>query len=543
MELIATNFRGISDPMSVSFTTNNRPVSMILYGDNGSGKSSLVDALEFALRGRLSRRNPEGQKMKREVKNFARPGAPGVIVKSDDGKSLRRGGGLAKSGVRETLQDAVDGFQYSPMIVRRQDIESFWKVPESERQAFFFDYLGNIQSFSERKTREKLEAKLQEAEEVLIEAADHLAELTDLPAGSLPKTFPATNNFLVRKLLPKYGTLDKETKRKRLPQRMWSAYLAFQGDLKKVEDLENQLARLPEPGPAIDSELTRILRSLTDRVTADFASVSRLDWAQSIKIVAGTESQLSIKVVLANGKQVDPPQILSEAYLDLLALLILVEVHIECVSLGQSPVIVLDDVFQSVDSVNRIRALDHILTRLKGWQAIITLHDRLWLELTKKAMQRANYTYLVREVIPEGYGQTPRLRDAIGRSADELRKIMENHDSPEAVSGCAGRVLEELCDGLSISLATKIARRPGDRYTIGDLWPGVTASLKKHGTTNIKVAVEAVHKFVDLRNIAGAHYNAFAVSLSFQEASDFGSICMALRASAGIGGRVADRPK
>lgn len=529
-ELTVSNFRGIAESITVSFAAaNNRPTSIILFGDNGSGKSSFVDALEFALRGRLSRRSPEGRKIKREVRNLARNGAPGVIVKLDDSKSIRRGGGLPHLGIREfSPQEIVDGFQYSPIIIRRQDIESFWWVAESERQAFFFDYLGNYQSYSQRQAIDRLKVQLEESEAELARKADRLADLTNIPARDLPNSYNKTNSFLTRRLLPRYGVDDRAAKRKRLPRRMWAAYLAFQGAIKHKENVARQISQLPDPGPLIDRELTRILQSLTNRVTVDFITVSQLTWVEKVEILADAESRLSISIRLGNGRSVDPTQVLSEAYLDLLALLILVEVHIECSTLGQSTVIALDDVFQSVDTVNRIRALDHILSRLKGWQVIITLHDRLWLELTKRAMHRANHAHIVKEVVPANFGSTPRLRNAIGRSVDELRRSIANHDSPEAISACTGRTLEELCESLSISLATKIARRPGDRYTLGDLWPGISSSLEKHGPESAKSAAADVSRFISLRNIAGAHYNEYAASLSSKEAIEFGKSALAL---------------
>ena len=203
--------------------------------------------MEFALRGRLSRRNPEGEKIKREVRNLAIGGAPGVVVKLNNNVIIRRGGGLAKLGITQYPPgDIVEGFQYSPLIVRRQDIEFFWRVPEDERQAFFFDYLGIYQSFSVRRTRDRLEANLREATTDLTRTASRLARLTGIPEHSLPATFSKTDSFLRQKLLPKFGKWNKLNQRKQLPTRLWVAFLALQGALKRKEDLTGQLRELPE---------------------------------------------------------------------------------------------------------------------------------------------------------------------------------------------------------------------------------------------------------------------------------------------------------
>ena len=50
------SFRGIPKELTVNFTDKNgKPVSTIISGDNGSGKSSIVDAIEYNLQGRICR--------------------------------------------------------------------------------------------------------------------------------------------------------------------------------------------------------------------------------------------------------------------------------------------------------------------------------------------------------------------------------------------------------------------------------------------------------------------------------------------------------
>jgi len=74
------------------------------------------------------------------------------------------------------------------------------------------------------------------------------------------------------------------------------------------------------------------------------------------------------------------------------------------------------------------------------------------------------------------------------------------------------------CDKLSWTLPISITRRKEDKYTLGDLWPGIYKILKK---TNVKAVAEEVDKWLHLRNIAGAHYNEWARSVSLEEAKLF----------------------
>jgi hypothetical protein len=525
VEYIIENFRGFVDQVTVNLvkTVNQPPVSMIIYGDNGSGKSSLADALEFAFRGRLSRRIAEGSKIKREVKNLASLGAPGVLVKLTGGKNIKRGGGLSASGVPEYRRNQiVEGFEFCPLVVRRQDIESFWRIPEGERQMFFFDYLDSRHAAQQREDEAKLRENLEAAIEEHSKAADYLASMTRFSRSQLPSTHRRTSAFLSGNLIPTYGVDG------RLPDKLYKSFLVFQTTLEKKEQLRSAVSALPTQIPIMDRELTRILQNLTSRVTSDFTEITGIEWVEEVTVTAGTGAELAIEVRLANGSKVDPSQILSEASLDLLALLILVEVHIECATLGQNQIIVLDDVFQSVDSVNRIRALNHVLSRLKTWQVIITLHDRLWLELTRKAMGRVGHQFIDQEILAGDFGESPRLREAPGRSAEDLLVYIERRESSSTMTGCAGKVLEELCDGLSIALSANISRTVGDRYTLGHLWNGVGRALKKHGDSIIKQAATNVGLFIDLRNIIGAHYNEWAETLSSKEAVDFANAALDL---------------
>jgi hypothetical protein len=98
--------------------------------------------------------------------------------------------------------------------------------------------------------------------------------------------------------------------------------------------------------------------------------------------------------------------------------------------------------------------------------------------------------------------------------------LLETVEAGQIVNICsqAGLLLEEICDKLSWILPTSVIRRKEDKYTLGDLWPGIYKILKK---TNMKSIVDEIDKWLHLRNLVGAHYNEWSRSVSLQEAESF----------------------
>jgi hypothetical protein len=90
-------------------------------------------------------------------------------------------------------------------------------------------------------------------------------------------------------------------------------------------------------------------------------------------------------------------------------------------------------------------------------------------------------------------------------------------------------LLEHILDRLSWTLGTSVPRRRGDRYTLGDLWPGVRRRLLK---TSAAKEVAAIDATVVLRNLIGAHHNEWAQTISSAEASRFSDAVRALLAVA-----------
>lgn len=147
--MMLRNVRGVQGPLTVDLVDaapdgspaglDLKPRPVLVHGANGSGKSSVCDALEFGLRGVTSRRSVGGEKERREIRNLFDGNPPSVTVRFDDRDPVLRG---ARDGSHLVpARGAVIGFEHCPVVVRRSAIEGFWQVSSEQRLDFFWDYL------------------------------------------------------------------------------------------------------------------------------------------------------------------------------------------------------------------------------------------------------------------------------------------------------------------------------------------------------------------------------------------------------------------
>src|SRR5207244_281766 len=105
-------------------------------------------------------------------------------------------------------------------------------------------------------------------------------------------------------------------------------------------------------------------------VDATFRAITGAGFVNRIDLVAGAsgETSLDILVELVDGSRCTPREIFSEGALDLLAFLVFVSIQAASAAHGQAKVLILDDVFQSVDNVYRSAAVGAMFERLNDWQ-------------------------------------------------------------------------------------------------------------------------------------------------------------------------------
>ncbi len=535
-----TAFRGVPGTLTVDLRPwpSDDPVSLLLTGDNGTGKSSIVDALEFGLQGHFAQSRHLATTRLPSLVSFAATDAPSVSITLSDGTIITRQTVQDEQGLLSSVTQPHPSFQISPFVLRRADILRFLDSTDSERTLVFGNYL---RSPGQREWHPPPREQLADLRDQRLNAkverdrvASALATALKVDISEIPVVRNEFRVFIHNRL---YGGVSKEAFEKRgirlkvntRAEELAGAWLVASENHSELKARIKAFAVEPDgkgfPTHLIP-EMNAFLKGVEARLTSAFRSVSTASFVTDVAIEFGTIGDLALRIglVLTNGKTASPRQVLSEANLDLLALLFFVALAQESVSRGQAPFLILDDVLQSVDSTVRVAFVDYVLSELKDWQLIFTVHDRLWQEQLVHLFRRRAHRFRALDILTWSFESGPAIADA---RLDREAGLTDALKSGRTGSICSetGLLLERLSHELSVALPISVVRKSGDRYTLGDLWPGILKALRK--TTAASLA-EAVDRWLHLRNLLGAHYNDWAQSVALSEAQQFGTAAIAL---------------
>jgi len=538
-QLEINSFRGIPEKLVIDFPIQkNKPASLIILGDNGVGKSSIVDAIEFCLQGHISQSKSLETHALPSVKSFYTNNLPLVIITLEKGEIVKRELIVDEQGLLLNIKYPHKLFAISPFVLRRHDILRFINSSEADRTLVFSNYLrdGSVPDWVEhpidelkRLQDERLLAKHQRDSLIKSLAHELGIDVEEIPFNR--KEFHEFVNEKVYKGIPKNQFEAKGYKVKLNEKAIELAKNLFDAmeNHRKIKSQINGFSLNADvkkfPKHLLD-QLGNILNKVSQKLTNSFLEISPLPFIEKIEISYDTSDVLALSLILAlkNNRKCSPNQLLSEANLDLLALLFFLSFIQESAERGQSKFIILDDVLQSVDSTIRVSVLSHLLKNMPDWQYIITAHDRLWHRQVQDLMQSNGHPFFNLSIVDWTFENGPQIR-AISLNSDEMLSSALEEKHLLNICSASGLLLEEISDALSKSLNTSIHRKKDDRYTLADLFPGVAKALRK---TKIKEEVENVEKWIHIRNLIGAHYNEWALALSLEEAMSFGKAVISL---------------
>jgi hypothetical protein len=527
-------FRGSPSTLDVDLCPRDGAVSTLIFGDNGAGKSTIVDAIEFGLQGRVGRSTLYDSPVGPSLRSFASAEASSPYIRIDlsDGSFVERSVEMRSDGVSVQLGDPIrPGFRLAPITLKRQDILRFLDTDGLARGQLFFDYFPASADEMALRPEEKLQGLEHEAYDLRVRRTvlgERLAELLSLDE------VPGSRNELLSIIKTRitagveihqfdWEQIDSEI------TDVVTRLLAVMNRLSAIKKAREAGVELLNPirYKSQAAILASELAPLGEEITRAFKLVTKADFIQRIDVLFGVSGPMSLDVVveLRDGTRCFPQQLFSEGYRDLVALLFFTSVAKRAALRGQAKILILDDVFQSVDSGIRADVMNYLLEDFDAWQLIITIHDRLWMENLRYLFRQKNHTFTEVHLRQWRYTDGPQLaRQSAAFLAEKVTQALED-DDPASICGVAGRALEELCDNLSWRLRVSVQRQPQDKYTLGDLWPGVRKALKR---TSIDDTAERVGNSIYLRNVVGAHFNEWAQSLSLAEATTFATAVVGL---------------
>ena len=383
-----TDFRAFPGPAPTTFELDGK--NLLVYGENGSGKSSLF----YALRGLFSYTTPPNLLDLRNSFSGTGMGNVRVHVEFDDrtavawevgaGK-LRSANTLAKYMFVGPIAVAVHPGHTEPVNVQ---------VREASKFSAMLDYRSLLNT-----NYKHGDDAINLFEPVVVELLSGFVDLATNKTilelwRSVQNSLPTTNNYKqISNALTITGQFNAAMKRAialLLPE--------AQTILKQLCPNGLKLLDLPFDGVRYNSA-----KALRDKAYVD-------------KVIG---LQVSFRDI-----EVDrPQQYLNEARLSALALALYLGARLACTpqTTHHLKLLVLDDVLVGLDHSNRLPVLNVLKDHFPDWQIVLLTHDRGWFDLARHHLAPKDWTcYEIYEGDPAARAPMPLVRKTENRPAKAL---------------------------------------------------------------------------------------------------------------------------
>jgi AAA domain len=282
---------GIPRELELAFTKDGRAASVVLYGDNGTGKSSIVDAIEFVLQARV-RRADRPQELLKTVRSLAADQLPLVRAVLDCGEVVERGFADEKhGGVSIEQPEPCPAFTVAPVALRRTDVTRFWDTAEDHRQVLFRAFFRDPEQGSWMRLDEGDERRLREQRSRLKTERRALLDVVLRPLDAIPSQVPlespeAFDGFIERSFPETFGrnwprsgpTADDEQDIARFEAAVKGRRLT-----QEILDVQRKL-RKAKAASVGQTALAEVLTSATAELGAAFNEISDVTFVDAVDL-------------------------------------------------------------------------------------------------------------------------------------------------------------------------------------------------------------------------------------------------------------------
>ncbi len=212
-------------------------------------------------------------------------------------------------------------------------------------------------------------------------------------------------------------------------------------------------------------------------------------------------------------------------------------------------ILVLDDVLASIDEPHIERLIEMLYQETQGFRhTVITTHYRPWREKFRWGWLRngqCHFVELSKWTSIDGLTLINSMPDV-----ERLRVLLADSPmDPQLVCAKAGVILEAALDFLTQLYQCSVPRKPGGRYTLGELLPAIKknklrAALKVEVKTGeagdgtpiytehqLKPVLDELERIAQARNVLGCHFNELSYDLLDSDATRFGDQVLELMAN------------
>lgn len=206
------------------------------------------------------------------------------------------------------------------------------------------------------------------------------------------------------------------------------------------------------------------------------------------------------------GSSVDSRSYASEGHLDTLGICIFLAFNKK---FNKLPLIVLDDVFTTVDLPHKGRLAKLIVEKLSDYQFFITTHSPLWAEHLKRLCIASSKSYTLYEIIDWSLDEGPIISKPLDIESRIHKYLNSDHKDLKAAGNAARRYLEYILT--EICLANNVKVPINDKYDVNTLFePAKKQTIARVTGTNLEAYYKHIWKEINgTRYIANelSHYN------------------------------------